>query len=216
MNHHLTDITIVLDRSASMHVVREATVNGYNTFVREQAKLPGQALLSLVQFDDQYDTVYSGVECSQVKPLTEAAFIPRGNTALLDAIGRTIDTVGVRLDAMPEAQRPGKVVIVIHTDGMENASRRYTRSQVFEMITHQREVYGWDFVFLGANQDAIAAGAAIGVPAHSSLSYAHDDDGASAVMDAMSNYVGTVRSLGSATFTAADREQQRRGRGGAL
>ena len=210
MNNDLTDITIILDRSGSMLSVREATIAGYNTFLQAQAKLPGSAVVSLVQFDDRYEVVYEGVPCGDTKPLTEARFVPRGNTALLDAIGRTINEIGARLSARAERDRPGKVIVVILTDGMENASHEFTREQVHALIDHQREHYSWDFVFLGANQDAIATGASIGVPSKSSLSYAADKQGTSEVMASASAYVGTMRSGGQASFTAADRAKQAR------
>lgn len=211
MNQDLTDITVILDRSGSMQGVRDDTIGGYNSFMAAQAKLPGHARVSLVQFDDRYEVVYRDVACGQVRPLDQTTFVPRGSTALLDAIGTTVNNIGARLAAMPELVRPAKVVVVIITDGHENASREFTRERVFEMITHQREVYGWDFVFLGANQDAIAAGASIGVPQRSSLSYAADSKGTSEVFGSTAAYVGNLRSAGVASFTESDRAKQQRG-----
>lgn len=210
MNQSLTDITVVLDRSGSMQSAREPTISGYNEFVAEQAKLPGDASMTLVQFDHEYEPVYRGVPCKQVKPMEFKGFVPRGDTALLDAIGRTIEDIGKRLEALAEADRPGKVIVVILTDGDENASKTFTRERIAAMVTHQREVYGWEFVFLAANQDAIFTGASIGVPSHSSLSYAADAKGTSAVMGSASNYVGTMRSAGVASFDVADRIRQQR------
>lgn len=210
MKQDLTDITIVLDRSGSMESVRGDTIGGYNTFVAEQAKLPGRATITLVQFDHEYAVVYSGVDCLNIKPMQLNQFVPRGRTALLDAVGRTIGTVGERLAALPEVERPANVVIVILTDGYENDSREFKSEQVKAMVTHQREVYGWNFVFLGANQDAIFTGASLGVPANSSLSYAADSAGTSAVMDSVSCYVGNVRSAGVASFETEDRVRQQR------
>lgn len=210
MKQDHTDITIILDRSGSMQSVQADTIGGYNSFIAAQAKLPGVASMSLVQFDDRYEVVYGGVASAQVKPLDDLTFVPRGSTALLDAIGRTINDVGARLAALPEYSRPSKVILVILTDGQENASRQFNRQQVFGLITHQREVYGWDFVFLGANQDAIAAGASIGIAANSSLSYAADCAGTHDVFVSTSSYVANSRSGVAATFGEADRLKQQR------
>lgn len=210
MRQDLTDITIVLDRSGSMTSVREDTIGGYNSFIAAQCGLPGRATISLVQFDNEYETVYSGVDCLMVKRMEQRHFQPRGSTALCDAIGRTINFTGERLSALREAQRPGKVVIVTLTDGIENASKKFKREQVAAMVKHQREVYGWEFVFLGANQDAVLTGESLGVPKESSLTYAHDANGVSTVMDSASCYVGNLRSVGKASFGAADRERQER------
>lgn len=210
MNHDLTDITIILDRSGSMQGVRDDTIGGYNTFISEQAKLPGEARMTLVQFDDQYERVYMGVRVGEVRPLDHKTFVPRGSTALLDAIGRTISETGSRLAALAEADRPGKVIMVIITDGYENASKEFKRERVFSLINHQREHYSWDFVFLGANQDAIAAGAAIGVMASKVMSYAADAKGMQDVFASTSNYVGTMRATGQATFSDDDRAKQHR------
>lgn len=210
MRQDHADITIVLDRSGSMQKVRESTIAGYNSFIAEQAKLPGSASITLVQFDDEYETVYRARSCADVKPMQFHEFVPRDNTALLDAVGRTVNEVGARLAALPIADRPGKVVIVILTDGIENASREFTRERVAAMVTHQREVYAWEFVFLGANQDAIFTGASIGVPARSSLSYAADLRGTADVFASTSGYVGTLRSKGVASFETSDRMKQQR------
>lgn len=210
MKHDYTDITILLDRSGSMQSVRESTIAGYNNFIEAQAKLPGYATITLLQFDHEYEAVYSGVACGEVQPMRFEQFVPRGDTALLDAIGRTIYEVGARLAGMAEADRPGKVVVVILTDGQENASRKFRREQVKAMVEHQREVYRWDFVFLGANQDAIFTAASLGVPAQASLSYAADANGMRAVMDSASTYIASVRASGSASFEVSDRIAQQR------
>lgn len=210
MRHDYTDITILLDRSGSMQKVREPTIAGYNSFVANQAMLPGHACITLNQFDDEYEPVYSARECKAIKPMQFREFVPRGNTALLDAIGRTINEVGARLAALPEHERPGKVVIVILTDGEENNSKKFTRQQVSEMVIHQREVYRWEFVFLGANQDAIFTAASIGVPASASLSYAADSIGTADVFGSTSSYVGNLRLRGVASFEAEDRIKQQR------
>lgn len=157
-----TDITILLDRSGSMQRIASDTVGGINTFIKEQQALPGDALLSLVMFDSQgYDRVIDRVPIRAVPPLLSMA--PRGDTPLLDAMARTIDETGARLAAVPPSERPAHVVVVVVTDGEENASKAYGRAQVFAKVSHQREHYQWLFLYLGANQDAIAVGHEIGI-----------------------------------------------------
>lgn len=166
-----TDITVVLDRSGSMASVRDDTIGGFNSFLEEQKSVSGSARVSLVQFDDQYEVVYECRDVQDAPPLTPQTFVPRGSTALLDAIGRTMTATGVRLAALPEEGRPEKVLVVVMTDGQENASREFTGSQIFDRITHQRKTYSWEVVFIGANQDAVVTGASYGLPAASALDY---------------------------------------------
>jgi hypothetical protein len=116
--------------------------NGFNAFLESQQKLPGEARLTLVLFDHEYIVAHDGVPIKDALPLDEHTYVPRGTTALLDAIGRTINTIGERLDKTPEAERPAKVIVAILTDGLENASQEFKRKQIFKMIKHQREVYG--------------------------------------------------------------------------
>jgi len=145
-----------------MNAMKDEAVGGINAFLESQRKLPGQAGLTLVLFDHEYIVVHDGVPIKNVPPLNNDTYVPRGTTALLDAIGRTINTIGERLDKTPKPERPGKVIVAILTDGLENASQEFKRKEIFKMIKHQREVYSWEFVFLGAKQDAISAVAKIG------------------------------------------------------
>ncbi len=210
MNDSLTDISIVLDRSGSMEVVRADTIGGFNAFISEQKAVPGAATVTLVQFDTEYETVFDASPLRDVPNLTEKTFVPRGGTALLDAIGRTINSAGARLAAMAESQRPGKVLLVIMTDGEENSSREFSAQQVNKMITHQREVYSWQVVFIGANQDAIATGASIGIPAANSLNYAHTGEGTQAAIRAMSASAASYRRRSGAStdnFFAPEQEE---------
>jgi hypothetical protein len=206
MKADLTDITLIVDRSGSMASIAEESRNGIKTFVEEQKKVAGACVLSLVQFDNEIERPFTA------KPLDEVGAIPlepRGATALLDAIGSTIEATGVRLAAMPEDQRPGREMIVIITDGHENASLLYDQAKVFEMISHQRDVYQWDFVFLGANQDAIATASKIGIANANALSYAADAAGTNAVWAATAGNVARARSTGSAMAAIAYSEAQR-------
>ena len=142
-----------------------------NTFIREQAQQAGNALLTLVQFDTQYEFVHQGIP---VKRAPAYKLVPRGNTALLDAVGRAINETGDRLAKMAEADRPGLVVFVIVTDGHENSSREFSKSQIKEMIERQQTQYCWQFTFLGANQDAFAEAGGMGIDAAGVANYAPD------------------------------------------
>lgn len=171
MRTDLTDITFVVDRSGSMQSIREDAEGGVNSFIREQQEQPGEANLTLVQFDTRYDFVFRGIPVQKAHPYV---LKPRGSTALLDAVGRAIIETGDRLRAMDESQRPGLVVFVIVTDGQENSSREFSREKIREMIEHQQNVYNWKFTFLAANQDAFAEGRQLGIDSAGIASYAAD------------------------------------------
>jgi hypothetical protein len=205
MKENLTRIAIILDRSGSMQTVREATVSGFNEFIRQQKALPGEASVLLVQFDDQYEVVFDK-PLAEVPELTQDGFVPRGWTALLDAQGRTIVKLGADLAAMPEADRPSKVVVMTLTDGMENASKEYDLQQIGEMIRHQRDVYNWEFVFLGANQDAIATAASMNIPVGAALTYAAVPMAMPAAMSAASSLLARARAGVAAVFTDEERK----------
>lgn len=152
------EIIIVLDRSGSMATVRNDTMGGYNTFINDQkSRATGEVKVTLVQFDDQYEVNYNGRPIQEVPALGETTYVPRGMTALLDAVGKTINTVGDRLAKTAESERPSLVIFVTLTDGQENASKEFKLEQIREMIKHQTEKYKWQFVFLGADQNSFQA-----------------------------------------------------------
>lgn len=178
-----TSISVLLDRSGSMWPLREETVSAVNDYIASQDD-PGQEVtFSLHQFDDRYQTSYEARPAATAPRLaklplvpTEDAdrlvpYVPRGWTALHDALGRTIDTLGQRLASMPEQERPSKVLVVVVTDGKENASKVYTTALVRGMVEHQTGKYGWQFVFLGANQDAALAAGEVGISHGNALSF---------------------------------------------
>lgn len=203
VNTEFTEIIAILDRSGSMRSIVNDTIGGFNTFVDEQRKSPGLARLTLVQFDHEFQEVYAGKPLSEVPPLS---LLPRGNTALYDAIGRAIQTTGERLASMPEAERPGKVLVVILTDGEENASSEFRAENIAEMIRHQQEVYSWGFIFLGANQDAILTAQAIGIAADSSITYGANSKGVNSVLRSASVVATSYRGTGQAVFSAEQRK----------
>ena len=213
MKQNLTDINVVLDRSGSMESVRTDTIGGFNAFLKTQKEAPGEATLTLAQFDDQYEIVHNGKNIQDVPNLTAETFVPRGMTALLDAIGRTVNATGARLSAMPEDQRPGKVIFVILTDGQENKSSEFTKAKINEMIKHQKEAYRWDFVFLGANQDAIHAGTSLGINAGNTMTYAANSKGTAAAFASVGATMCAYRSGASQAknqfFSDEDRKKQK-------
>ena len=166
---NLTHLYFLLDRSGSMESIRTDVVGGFDAFIAEQRELPGRCRVSLAQFDDQYEEVYADRPIDGVPSLD---LRPRGSTAMLDAIGRLIVSTGERLAALPEDRRPGTVLIGIMTDGMENASREFTRHQVRAMIKRQSSQYDWTFLYLGANQDAVEVGTDIGIDPGLAVTYA--------------------------------------------
>ena len=207
----ITDITIILDRSGSMNSVKSDTIGGFNSFLDEQKKVAGEAVLSLVQFDDQYETIYSDKDINSADELTEGTFQPRGSTALYDAVGRTINSVGQKLAALPKNERPDTVIFVILTDGFENASREFSAVKISEMIRHQTEKYGWEFIFIGANQDAVLSAQQIGIKAGAALTYAANAKGTEEAFGSVARNVAKYRvSKLSAElhFSEEDRKKQ--------
>lgn len=171
MKLDMTDITLVIDRSGSMAAIRDDAEGGVNTFVQEQKQQAGEALLTLVQFDTEYEFVHQGIP---IKNAPAYKLVPRGSTALLDAVGRAINETGDRLAKMAEPDRPGLVIFVIVTDGQENSSREFSKAQIKDMISQQQTQFSWQFTFLGANQDAFAEARGMGIDASGVANYGMD------------------------------------------
>jgi hypothetical protein len=195
-----THIAVLLDRSGSMSAIKSDTEGGFKTFLDEQKRQPGKATLSLSQFDTVYDVVY-GPRDIQTAP--DLVLSPRGGTALLDGMGRCITETGEFLAGLPEAERPGNVIFVTITDGEENSSHEWTRERVFAEVKKQQEQYGWTFIFLAANQDAIQAGAQYGVNSGTSLTY--DSHNVGGTYASLSASITRSRSGGVADFSQAER-----------
>ncbi|MGE2720296.1 VWA domain-containing protein [Mycolicibacterium celeriflavum] len=171
-NPDATLIAALLDRSGSMVTSKQATEDGWRELLSEQACLPGDCRVTLAQFDTEYEVVYASTPIDEVP---EFAVVPRGRTALLDAIGTFVTEIGERLSALPEYRRPGRVVCLIMTDGMENASRQWSWDAVRRLTIQQQDQWNWKFIFLGANIDAIQVGARMGFSYGDSITYDDDD-----------------------------------------
>ncbi len=170
----LTHLAMLLDRSGSMQSIKAATEEGFAAFLTEQRQSPGRCTVTLAQFDQQYDEVYTDVDVHSAPALD---LKPRGMTALLDSIGRLVQSTALRIAQLPEEQRPANVVVGIMTDGLENASKEYTHAAVKALVSEREEKFGWTFLYMGANQDAIEVGASIGVSADRSLTYEAENVG---------------------------------------
>ncbi len=171
MNNNFIRIVCLLDRSGSMQAVHGLSIDSFNEFVNGlKVDNHGYCTFKLIQFDDKYETHYD-LPLAQVPVLTDKTFVPRGSTAYLDALGRAMDELGSDLRYMPEANRPGKVIFVTLSDGMENASSVYTHGQIAEMIKHQMNVYSWEFMYLGANHNALEFAKSLNLPQSRVLYY---------------------------------------------
>ncbi len=164
----LTLIAVLVDRSGSMAATKTDAEGGLRAFLAEQRAAPGETLVTLAQFDTEFETVHAERPIADVPDYTLA---PRGMTALHDAVGKLVTEVGERLAAKPEDARPSRVYVVIVTDGEENSSREWSAEQVREAVETQRRDYGWEFVFIGANQDAVLTGQSLGVPVAAAATY---------------------------------------------
>ena len=197
MKKNLTEMVFILDRSGSMNHLVEDTIGGFNSMIEEQKKQDGEAYVTTVLFDGQYEILHDHVDIKDIKPITTKEYYARGMTALLDAVGRTINSIGSRLSATPEDERPDKVIFVITTDGFENASREFTKQTVKEMIEHQQSKYSWTFMFLGANMDAVSEAASLGINTDFARTYTASSAGTDTLYASVSAAMSCVRSCDS-------------------
>ena len=154
MKKDYCEIVMVLDESGSMNSCKNDTIGGVNEFLKNQKRIKGDVNVTLIKFSDYYKVINDAVPLDQVVYLDDDNYTPSNTTALLDAAGKTINSIGLRFSATSEENRPEKVIFIIITDGFENASTEFTRRQVFDLVSHQREKYNWEFIFLGADMDA--------------------------------------------------------------
>lgn len=193
MKKNLTEMVFILDRSGSMQHLTDDTIGGFNSMIENQKKEEGEAFVTTALFDDQYELLHDHIDIKEIQPITNNEYYARGMTALLDAIGKTINSIGSRLSATPEDERPDKVIFVITTDGMENASREFVKSTVKDMIEHQQSKYSWTFMFLGANMDAVGEAASLGINTDFARTYTADTWGTQSVYSSVSNAMACAR-----------------------
>lgn len=210
-NPQLSLVAALLDRSGSMQSIADDTRGGFDSFIGKERERDGNTVVTLAQFDQQYELVYSSQPIRTVPPLV---LQPRGSTALYDAIGRFITDVGVELAALPEDERPGSVTVVVMTDGHENASKEWSNTAVRALIAQQEKDYQWDFVFLGSNIDAVDVGTDLGFARDKSMTYVSTTVGVTAAFDSVASYQDRKRAqvLGAppvAGFSEADRRRAR-------
>ena len=184
----LTQIYVLLDRSGSMQSIKDDIVGGFDAFVAEQRAATGECRMTLARFDNEYELVFADLPVDQVGPLR---LDPRGTTALLDSMGRLVVDAGARLAALPEHQRPGTVVVAVMTDGLENASREWTHASIKALVDQQTRDYGWQFLYMGADQDAVEVGQGLGIAADHAMTWSRGS--AKAAMGATSAMVADLR-----------------------
>ena len=189
----LTEIVFILDRSGSMAGLEKDTIGGFNSLIEKQKKEEGKAYVSTVLFDNHSEVLHDRVSLEKLNPMTDKEYFVRGCTALLDAVGGAIHHIGnVHKYARPE-DRPDKTLFIITTDGMENASRRYTADKVKSMIERQKEKYGWEFLFLGANIDAAITASRYGIERDMAVDYNCDKEGTALNYEVLSDTISQVR-----------------------
>lgn len=193
MKKNLTEIVFILDRSGSMSGLEADTIGGYNSLIEKQKKEEGEAIISTVLFDDRQEVIHDRVSLDNIQPLTSEQYYVRGCTALLDAIGGAIHHIGNVHKYAREEDRPEKTLFIITTDGMENSSRRYSYEKVKYQIERQKEKYNWEFLFLGANIDAIAEAGKFGIDASRAVNYNCDEEGTQLNYHVLSETITNVR-----------------------
>ena len=193
MKKGLTEMAFILDMSGSMGGLVEDTIGGYNSLIEKQKEEDGEAYITTVLFDDRYIMLHDHINIQDIKPLTKEDYSPMGMTALLDAIGKTVNSIGVRLSNTPEEERPEKVIVVITTDGMENSSKEFTKAKIKEMIEHQQSKYSWVFMFLGANMDAVDEAGSLGINTDFARNYTANAKGTNSVYTVLSASMSNIR-----------------------
>lgn len=197
MKKDLTELVFILDRSGSMSGLEKDTIGGFNGMIEKQKKEDGEALVSVVLFDDKAEVLYDRLDIQDVKPMTEKEYFVRGCTALLDAVGGAIEHIKKVRKEAPKEERPEKTIFIITTDGMENASKEYSYEKVKKLID-KRQAKHWEFIFLGANIDAVAEAGRLGIRESGAVNYCCDERGTALNYKVLNNVVSDMRSCSSA------------------
>lgn len=193
MKKGLKEVVFILDRSGSMQGLESDTIGGYNSMLDEHKVGDGEVLLSLVLFDDRFQVIHNRQDIKSVPHLTKREYFVRGSTALYDAIGRSISKINAVQNRLPEAERSEKIIFVIMTDGYENASREFHHAEIQRLITRHKQLFGWEFLFLGANIDVDTVAQNLGIDAHKAAHYQADSKGTRKNFKVMSEMIHEVR-----------------------
>ncbi|VDN47258.1 conserved protein of unknown function [Petrocella atlantisensis] len=205
MKKGLTELVFILDRSGSMSGLESDTIGGFNSVLNKQKVEDGEANITTVLFDDKYELLHDRYNLEKIAEMTEKEYFVRGSTALLDAIGKTINKIGNAQKFSVDDERAEKVMVVIITDGMENASIEYKHGQIKKMIERQKNKYGWEFIFLGANIDAVEAAGRFGISEDRAANYHADSEGTMLNYEVISETVSMMRSKRSIDSRWKDR-----------
>ena len=193
MKKNLTEIVFILDRSGSMAGLEDDAIGGFNAMIEKQKCEQGEACVSTILFDNVSQVIHDRLDIQKIPPMTRKEYYVRGCTALLDAVGGAIHHIGNVHKYAREEDRPEKTVFVITTDGMENASRRYSYAKVKQMIQRQKEKYGWEFLFLGANIDAVSTASRYGIERDMAVNYNSDKEGTALNYEVLNDAISHVR-----------------------
>ena len=202
MKNNLTELIFILDRSGSMAGLEKDTIGGFNAMIRKQRDGVGKTLVTTMLFDQEYQFIHDRLPLEEVPELTEETYTVRGCTALLDAVGTVVDYLGIIHKYAREEDRPDRTLIVITTDGMENASRRFSYERVQELIRRGQEAYGWEILFLGANMDAAKEAGRMGIRKEWTADYHADPRGTAVVYDAVGDTIREARNNRCAPVSA--------------
>lgn len=215
MRKGLTELVFILDRSGSMSGLESDTVGGFNSMIEKQKKEPGEAVVTTVLFDDRYEVLHDRINLGELDGMASGEYFVRGMTALLDAVGRTIVSIADVQERTAEDERAEHVMFVITTDGMENASREFTYEKVKKMVEYRKSEFGWEFIFLGANIDAVKTAGRFGIGADRAANYHADSEGTSRSFYSIGEAVRNLRSSNAISREwkkEADEDFKRRGR----
>ena len=215
MKTGITELVFILDKSGSMAGLEDDTIGGFNALLKKQQEESGEAVVTTVLFDDTYELLHDRINIKGIKPITDKEYYVGGSTALLDAIGKTIHKIGNVQKNTSEELRADKVMFVITTDGMENASREYSNEKIKQMVERQKEKYGWEFIFLGANIDAIATAQRFGIGKDRAVNFNADEEGTTLNFKVISDTVSNFRvncCIDENWKDSIEEDQRRRGR----
>lgn len=215
MKTGIIELVFILDKSGSMGGLESDTIGGFNAMLKRQQEEPGEAIVTTVLFDDTYELLHDRINIKGIKPITSKEYYVGGTTALLDAIGKTIHKIGNAQKNTSEDLRADKVMFVITTDGMENASREYSSDKIKQMVERQKQKYGWEFIFLGANIDAIETAERFGIGKDRAVNYNADEEGTMLNFKVISDTVSCFRvncSIAEDWKDSIEEDHKRRGR----